>query len=476
MSKTNKDSELFEDVMADLQVLRELSLENAKDVLEESWTPRLERMLSDQLQAESEKDGSDDEDSDDEIELDLGGEDEEETDDDDMDELSERELDEITNFLSQFNEEVSTDGRHSDPDLSDELSYALRQHDGGHENAPMLDMSGHEDGHTPVPDSGVHEDLSEVLAELEEGVEEFNLEEEIDSFLSELNGGDFDLTESEIDAILSEYGVTDVDRDPMYDQMAASDPFGAEFDLMDFESDSYTEFNPDAADHDLEESVLNSLLHEMDYEDDMYDDDMYEMDYEDDPMYDDDMYEMGYDDDDMYDDPMYEMDYDDDPMYDDPMYEMDDDDPYEEVAKLKEKLNQYRKAIGILRNQVNEVNLLNSKLLYNNKLNENFNLNTRQQKRVLSSFDRAKNLREVKLTYANFAQNLHESTSKKTKKNSSTNMKVNRITESLEKEMGSQKDNSTRPPSHILNENVDTRSRMMKLGGVEKNERKRRRK
>jgi len=432
------DSELFEDVMTDLKTFKELSLENAKSVLEESWTPRLEKMLADQLQAEAEE--SDEDDGQEiEIELDLDSDE-----DDDDDEMDDDELEEITNFLSQFQEAVADDERHSDPDWSDQLSYGEPQHDGGHEDAPMLDMGNHEDGYNAGSDASVHESLANVLRDLEEGIEEVDLDREIEDFLGELDQG-LDLTEREIDELLSEYGVTDVDRDPMNDPMIASDPYQTLADEPSYESDSYTEFDPGfeygQLEFDLEslpDSSVNEglsyrdLLDEMEYYEDEIDDSMF------------------YDEGDMN-----------DMAYDDDM-----DEYREEAAELRETLNKYRQAVEILRNQINEVNLVNSKLLYTNKLNNSFNLNTRQQKRVVNAFDRASNLREVKLTYANIAENFNEAN--RTKVNTNSNSSVSRITESIKNSVsgGTQKNNSTKPSSSILNENVDMKSRMQKLAGV----------
>ena len=48
---------------------------------------------------------------------------------------------------------------------------------------------------------------------------------------------------------------------------------------------------------------------------------------------------------------------------------------------------------------MNEINLLNAKLLYTNKIFKAKTLNENQKVKVLSSFDRAKNVGEVKMVY-----------------------------------------------------------------------------
>ena len=57
-----------------------------------------------------------------------------------------------------------------------------------------------------------------------------------------------------------------------------------------------------------------------------------------------------------------------------------------------------------MKDKLNEVNLLNAKLLFSNKLFRNFDLNENQKLKVIDNFDRAGNLREVKLIYATLCE------------------------------------------------------------------------
>ena len=70
--------------------------------------------------------------------------------------------------------------------------------------------------------------------------------------------------------------------------------------------------------------------------------------------------------------------------------------------------------IESLRGTINEVNLLNAKLLYTNKLFRAFDLNESQKVKVIENFDRAANLREVKLVFATLGENLNVARKKKT--------------------------------------------------------------
>ena len=57
-----------------------------------------------------------------------------------------------------------------------------------------------------------------------------------------------------------------------------------------------------------------------------------------------------------------------------------------------------------MRDKLNEVNLLNAKLLFTNKLFRAYGLNNEQKMKVVETFDRASNIREVKLVYSTMAE------------------------------------------------------------------------
>ena len=83
------------------------------------------------------------------------------------------------------------------------------------------------------------------------------------------------------------------------------------------------------------------------------------------------------------------------------------DDPQGEklVEELEEALEESYSTIESLRDTINEVNLLNAKLLYTNKLFRNFELSEDQKMKVIENFDRAGNTREVKLVFSTLAEN-----------------------------------------------------------------------
>jgi len=81
----------------------------------------------------------------------------------------------------------------------------------------------------------------------------------------------------------------------------------------------------------------------------------------------------------------------------------------EKEAELQEAYRTVKKLSGI----INEVNLLNAKLLYTNKLFRNFELSENQKMKVIENFDRAGNTREVKLVFTTLAESFKRPLTKK---------------------------------------------------------------
>jgi predicted RNase H-like nuclease (RuvC/YqgF family) len=80
----------------------------------------------------------------------------------------------------------------------------------------------------------------------------------------------------------------------------------------------------------------------------------------------------------------------------------------EENAELKGELEEAYSTVKQLKSVINEVNLLNAKLLYTNKLFRNFELNETQKMKVIENFDRAANTREAKLVFATLAESFNK--------------------------------------------------------------------
>jgi hypothetical protein len=70
-----------------------------------------------------------------------------------------------------------------------------------------------------------------------------------------------------------------------------------------------------------------------------------------------------------------------------------------EVTKKAKDLNEALRTVRTLRSELSEVNLLNAKLLYLNRVFRASNLTESQKATVITSFDKAVTVKEVKLVY-----------------------------------------------------------------------------
>ena len=106
--------------------------------------------------------------------------------------------------------------------------------------------------------------------------------------------------------------------------------------------------------------------------------------------------------------------------------------------------------IKSLKETLQEVNLLNAKLLFSNKLFKGNNLSESQKMKVIETFDRASNLREVKLVYTTLAESFTGKTVSK---------------KGLTEGFASKKSNSTAPKGQIVESN-GMADRMKRLAGL----------
>ena len=78
-----------------------------------------------------------------------------------------------------------------------------------------------------------------------------------------------------------------------------------------------------------------------------------------------------------------------------------------------DETKEMEETIAELRSELNEVNLLNAKLLYTNKIFKAKNLTESEKVKVLNTFDKAETVKEVKLVYETLTESLKASTAKK---------------------------------------------------------------
>jgi len=128
----------------------------------------------------------------------------------------------------------------------------------------------------------------------------------------------------------------------------------------------------------------------------------------------------------------------------------------EQVNTLKADLEEHRNVVKYLRGKLNEVNLLNAKLLFTNKLFRNFGLSNEQKLKVVETFDRATNLREVKLVFSTLAESFGNKVASKPSKP---------IKES--KGSSSKPVASTKPKTEeVISEGFDMKERFQKLAKI----------
>ena len=125
---------------------------------------------------------------------------------------------------------------------------------------------------------------------------------------------------------------------------------------------------------------------------------------------------------------------------------------------MAEELEETKEALEAVKTELNEVNLLNSKLLYVNRIFKANNLTEAQKLRVVETLDNAENIKEAKLIYETIKDTFVISKDKKTTPKRS-------IKEGLgmaSKAAGT----STAPKKPVLNESNDMVTRMQKLANI----------
>ena len=122
----------------------------------------------------------------------------------------------------------------------------------------------------------------------------------------------------------------------------------------------------------------------------------------------------------------------------------------ESVEAMQSELNEYKEAVTFLREKLHEVNILNAKLLYTNRLFKEFVLSNGQKMKIVETFDRAQTTREIKLVYSTLAESFKNG-----------DVKKSRVQESA-----SQKTGTTKPTQKIITEESQVADRFKKLAGI----------
>ena len=128
----------------------------------------------------------------------------------------------------------------------------------------------------------------------------------------------------------------------------------------------------------------------------------------------------------------------------------------EEVTEESNELQEALETIETLKKDLNEVNLLNSKLLYVNKIFKSNDLSESQKVNIIAAFDKAESVKEVKLVFETVSDSVvSRKESNKTIKESKAKLG-----------MASKAGGTTAAKPEVISEVSDTVRRMQKLAGI----------
>lgn len=407
-------SKLYREAILDANAIKETALENARDLLQEEFNPRVKSIISKAIQREVE--------GEDELELDLDDAEEPVAEEDELvGDEEELDLDEIFSYLNEDEEEFDVDA------VEDELQV---EED---EELPV-DVAGEED---------LDDDVLEIFARLEEEAEgEYEDTEDVDAFLESLREDDEEAWEEGDDEavyefLIREFGASDTGKPSEDDEVSVSGPYDTETDDLEdaglyVDGDEYDEGfedgdNKQAGLHATlgENFNLDALLREIEAE------------------------EGGEED-----------------LYDEL------DELRRQNITLKKRVAENNKALKFLKKQLSEINLINSKLLYTTRLMKRFNLSEAQKLRIVEAFDRTTNVREAKLIYATLSEQFttkkSQVSSQKPKVSGSKKSIAEATVRSLEASKKVNKKNTQPSDKSILSESESYKERFKKLANIKK--------
>jgi hypothetical protein len=136
------------------------------------------------------------------------------------------------------------------------------------------------------------------------------------------------------------------------------------------------------------------------------------------------------------------------------------EDAEEDKAKMESLEAELAEALAViksLKGTINEVNLLNAKLLYTNKLFRSYNLTNEQKVKVVENLDRTSTVREVKLVYATLSESM---------KFTGTERKVAQVKKNITEGIASKAQASTAPKKEIIAESNELANRFKQLAGI----------
>ena len=416
------NSKLLKEAIADAKAVKETALANAKIALEEAFTPRLQSILSQKMRAEAEAQ-------------------------DDEAEKVDEELTTSNIGSKSGNNTTVTPGATPKYDANTDLSVGVKKDSGKPEQAgtdykKVADIS-EEENPFAQDDAMAGDDKDAEIAELKARLAELegeNGEETEENPFAAAEGEDeMGMDDMGMDSEMGddsmdmgsddEESEDDMDLEAIIRELEASINGEEETEEVPSEEGSMYENLADGSEAGTDKGETPKVVVTNEAEEDDKEDDEKVVDLE---------------------EILREMEAD---MKDDK--EKVDEEKEEDEKEMKVELNEAYKVIKSLQKTINEVNLLNAKLLFANKLFRAHNMTNEQKVKVIETLDRTNSVREVKLVYSTLAENFKFSTNKSTKK-------------SISEGIASKVTKSTKPAQskQVIAENTDFSDRFKKLAGI----------
>ena len=395
------NSKLLKEAIADAKAVKETALANAKLALEEAFTPRLQSMLTQKLRAEAEMEG-DEEQVDEELDSTGIGSG-----------TSNPTLDAHTEFeagstettagepgaqvddykkVADINEE---EGMESEPSEKDAEIAELK--------ARLAELEGEAGSEEENP-------FAQAEGEDEMGMDDMGMDSEMGGDSMDMEADEESEDDMDLEAIIRELEAQLGDDEEVSEEESEEEnPYAANENLADG-SEAGTDKGEDPKvvvtneEADSDEVDLEEILREM--EADMKGDEE----------------------------------------------KMDEAEETEKDKEIEEAYN----TIKSLQRTINEVNLLNAKLLFANKLFRAHNMTNEQKIKVIETLDRTKSVREVKLVFSTLAENFkYTSINKNAKK-------------TIKEGIASKVVKSTKPAvaRTVISESAQISDRFKKLAGI----------
>jgi hypothetical protein len=415
------NSKLLKEAIADAKAVKETALANAKIALEEAFTPRLQSILSQKMRAEAEAQDDEAEKVDEELKSDGIG----------------------SKVDAGYAE---TPGANPTLTAQTDLSVGVKKDSGKPEQAgtdykKVADISEEENPFAQQDDAMAGDDKDAEIAELKARLAELEGEDETDvnqndvADDSEIAGeerGDRqpwegvddedEMGDDSMDMGSDEESEDDMDLEAIIRELEAQ--LGSDEEGSDEEEESMYENMADGSEAGTDKGETPKVVVTNEAEEDDKEDDKDVVDLE------------------------------------EILREMEDDmkgDAEDKKADEKDaELNEAYKTIKSLQKTINEVNLLNAKLLFANKLFRAHTMTNEQKVKVIETLDRTNSVREVKLVYSTLAENFKYSTSNKSTK------------KSISEGIASKTVKSTKPAQAkaVIAESTNFSDRFKKLAGI----------